>query len=121
MLDDAEFVAEGDKEFAITFSLVEGEDKDTGEVVAWLFGFGEVAGDVVLIIFDFAENIEEENAHIPLQIFVIEEQFGEEAEVLTVDRVFGSVDFEHSDFELLIAIDFVSGRVIEWAVFAMPF
>ena len=76
---------------------------------------------MILVVHNLTEDIEEENAHIPLQIFVIEEQFGEEAEVLTVDRVFGSVDFEHSDFELLIAIDFVSGRVIEWAVFAMPF
>ena len=66
MFDDAEFVAEGYKEFAIAFSLVEGKDKDTGEVIAWLFGFWEVAGDVILIIFDFAQNIEEENAHIPL-------------------------------------------------------
>ena len=73
MFDDTEFIAEGDKEFAIAFSLVERKDENTGEVIAGLFGFWEVAGDVVLIIFYFAENIEEENAHIPLQIFVIQE------------------------------------------------
>lgn len=34
MLDDAEFIAEGDKKLAVALALVEGEDKDTREVVA---------------------------------------------------------------------------------------
>ena len=39
MFDDTEFIAEGDKEFAIAFSLVERKDENTGEVIAGLFGF----------------------------------------------------------------------------------
>ena len=121
MLDDAEFIAEGDKKLAVALALVEGEDKDTRAVVAWLFGFGEVACYVVLVIFDFAENVEEENAHIPLEVFMVEEEFGEEAQVFAIDGVFGSVDLKHSDFELLVPVDFVAGRVGEGAVFAMSF
>lgn len=41
LFDEAEFVAEGDEEFAVTFALEEGEDEDAGEIVLGFFDLGE--------------------------------------------------------------------------------
>lgn len=36
---------------------------------------GEVAGNVVLVVLYFAEDVEEEDAHVFMQILMIEEEF----------------------------------------------
>jgi hypothetical protein len=46
---------------------------------------------------------------------MIQEQFRHECQVLTVDWILHSIDLENGNFLLLITIDFVSGRMIQWA------
>lgn len=76
---------------------------------------------MVLVIFYFAENVEEENAHIFVEVFMIEEEFGEESQVLAVYWVFIAVDLENCDLFLYVSIDFVAGRVVQGTALRMPF
>ena len=78
--------------------------------------FGEVACDVVLVILDFAENVEEEDAHVFMQVLVVEEELGEEGQILTVNGVFVAVDLEDCHLVFLVAVDLISGRVEEGAI-----
>ena len=74
---------------------MERQGHDTGKVVIRVFRFGEVSCDVVLSVLNFAEDVEQEDAHIPFQIFMVKEKLGQKSQVLAVDWVLGSVDFEH--------------------------
>ena len=47
--------------------------------------FWEVANQMATLSIDFCENVEEKWFNIKVQCFVIEEQFGQEAEVLTIN------------------------------------
>lgn len=68
---------------------------------------------MILVIFDLAEHIEEENAHIFVEILVVEEEFREEGQVLAIDRVFIAIDLENCNVVLFVAIDLIARRVIE--------
>jgi hypothetical protein len=52
---------------------------------------------------------------------VVQEQLGQEAQVLAVHGILGSVDLEHRDLVLLIAVDLVTGWVEQRAAFAVAF
>jgi hypothetical protein len=75
---------------------------------------------VVLVVLDLAEHVEEEDAHVVVQVLVVQEQLREEGEVLAVDRVAVAVHLEHRHLALLVAVDLVAGGVVEGAALAVP-
>lgn len=79
ILDDAQLVAEGDQELAIALALVERQCQNAGEVIIGFFGLREVTRDVILVVLYFAQDVEQEYAHVPLQILVVQEQLRQEA------------------------------------------
>ena len=74
---------------------------------------GEVAGDVVLVVLYLAQHVEEEDAHVLVQVLVVQEQLRQEGQVLAVNRVLVAIYLEDRDGVLLVAVDFVAGRVEE--------
>lgn len=74
---------------------------------------------MVLVVLDLAEDVEEKDAHVLVQVLMVEEQFGEEGQVLAVDRVLAAVDFEHGHLVFLVAVDLVAGGVVEGADFGV--
>ena len=66
---------------------------------------------MVLIVNDFTEDIEEENAHVLMKILVVEEELREEGQVLAVNWVFVAIDLEHGQFLFLVSVDLITWRV----------
>lgn len=83
--------------------------------------FWEIASYVVLVVLDFAKYIEQENAHILVQIFVVQEELWEEGQIFTVDRVFIAVNLKHCYIVFLISIYLIPWRVKKWAYLGVPF
>lgn len=50
----------------------------------FLFYLGEVANKMAASLVIFREDVEQEWLHLKVKSFVVQEQFGEEAEILTV-------------------------------------
>lgn len=50
---------------------------------------------MVLVLVELAEHEEKERSHVPIEVFVVEEELREVAEVLAIDRVLEPVDLEH--------------------------
>ena len=59
-------------------------------------------------------NVEEERLNVVIQGLVVQEQLGQQAQVLAVDFLLLAVDLE--DRERVVAIDFVAGRVAQIAL-----
>ncbi len=76
---------------------------------------------MILIVLNLTENIEEEDAHVFVQILMVEEEFGEEGKIFTVDRVFVAIDFKNGHIVFHIAINLISRRMEKRTVFTMPF
>ena len=66
---------------------------------------------MILVILDFAEHVKQEDAHIFVQVFVIEEELGQKRQILTVDRIFVAVNFKHSHIVFLIPVYLISRRM----------
>jgi hypothetical protein len=109
-----------DEESAIAFALVLWEGEDTSHVVAFcgLLFLGEVADQMVAVISAGGHAVEEERVDIVVESLVIEEEFGEEAEVTTPGSLPPAVDFEEG--YVVVTVDFVPGWVEEGALFPMP-
>lgn len=86
-----------DEKPPVALPLVLRHRHDAGHVVLLLavFLFGEVSDQVAPLAVVFGEYIEQERFHVVVERFVVQEQFGEEAEVLAVDLVGVAIDFEH--------------------------
>ena len=89
-------------------------------LVVLFLDFGEVAGDDVFPVLNLAQDVEEEDGEVFVEVFVVEEQLGEVAQVLAVDRVLGPVDFEHRDLLLFVPVDLVAGGVVQQTGLAVP-
>lgn len=76
---------------------------------------------MILIVLNLTQDIEQENAHILMQIFMIQEQLRQKSQVFTVDWVFIAVDFKNSHTVLLITIDLIPWRMEQRTGFAVPF
>ncbi len=116
-----EFVAEGDEEAAEALALVLWQGKDAGHVVAFggfLF-LGEIAHQVAAVGVAGAHAVEEKRVDVVVEGFVVEEEFGEEAEVAAPGALAAAIDFEEGD--AVVAVDFVSGRVGHGAFAAVAF
>ena len=75
---------------------------------------------MVLVVLDFAEHIEEENAHVLVQVLVVQEQLRQKGEVLAIDGILVAVDLEHSHCVLLVPVDLIAGRMEERAALGVP-
>lgn len=51
---------------------------------------------------------------------MVQEQLGQEAQILAVDWVLGAVDLEHCDFILLVPVNLVARWVEQGATLAVP-
>ena len=103
-----EFVAEGDELFAVSQALVLGEGEDAGHVVSLgrFFFFGEVADEMAAVRVTGGHAVEEKGVDVVIECFVIEEEFGEEAEVTTPDPLATAVNLKKRD--VIIAVDLVT-------------
>jgi hypothetical protein len=71
---------------------------------------------VVFIVLDFTEDIEEEDTHIFVKVLMVQEELGEEGQILTIHWILVAVDLEDCDLVLLVAVDFIPWRMEEWTV-----
>lgn len=116
-----ELVGEGDEELAVAGALVLGEGENTGDVVAigGFFFFGEVADEVEAAVVAHTHAVEEEGVDVVVEGFVVEEAFGEEAEVAAPGPLATAVNLEEGDF--FVAVDFVAGGVEQVAFLTVAF
>ena len=70
---------------------------------------GEVAEKMAPVRVVLGQHVEEKRFDIVVERLVIEKQFSQQAEVLTVDSIDVSVDFEHG--QIVLVVDFVGRRV----------
>jgi hypothetical protein len=63
---------------------------------------------MVLVVFNFAENIKQENTHVPFQVLMIEEKFAQKAQILAVNGIFQTINFKNSHFELFVSVNLIS-------------
>ena len=112
-LELGQLVAELDQQLAVRLALVGRQHQDARHVVilATLLLLGEVANDVAAFGVAFAHDVEEERVRVVVERFVVEEELGEQAEVLGVGLVLPTVDLEERDG--VLAIDLVTRGVFE--------
>lgn len=56
-----------------------------------------------------------------MKVLMIEEKFRHEGQILTVDWVFGTVNFENCYLLLLIAVNLIPWRVVKWTRLTVTF
>ena len=115
-------VAEVDEQTAVAFVHVGRQNENAREVIVHdrLLLLGEIADHLerARCLAILRQNVEQKRLHVVVERLVIEEELGEEAEVLTVDLVVLSVDLEET--EPLLAVDLASGRMPPHALLQMP-
>lgn len=89
-------LTELNEEPAVAFPLVRRHCKDTGYIVVitGLLLFGEVADNVESSLVQCCHYVEQEWVCVVTQCFVVQEQFGQQTQVLCVNFVFTSVYFK---------------------------
>lgn len=110
-----ELVGEFHEQVAEPLALVLRQREDAGNVVA-LGGFlflAEVADQVAAVLVAGGHAVEEERVDVVVEGFVVEEEFGEEAEVAAPGPLAAAVDLEEGD--VVVPVDLVSRRVHEGA------
>ena len=110
-----ELVGEFHEEVAEPFALMLRQREDAGHVVA-LGGFlflAEVADQVAAALVAGGHAVEEEGVDVVVEGFVVEEEFGEQAEVTAPRSLAATVDLEEGD--IVVAVDLVAWRVHECA------
>ena len=70
------------------------------------------------LLVDLAQYVEEERDDVEVERLVVEEQLGEEAQVLRVRLVLAAVDLEERD--LVLSVDLVARRVPQPALGQVP-
>lgn len=78
-------VAQLDQQLAVAFALEGREDHDAGQVVVGAVLLGEVPNNVRALLVHLAQHVEAEVLHLVVQGFVVQEEFGQQAEALAVE------------------------------------
>lgn len=104
-----QLVAECDQQFAVALPLVGRQDQDAGHIVVLgrVFLLRKVADYVRALLVDFAQHIEVEGLHVKVERLVVEEQFGQQTQRLTVQDMVPAVNFV--DRYCALSIDFRAG------------
>lgn len=79
-----------------------------------VFLFGEVSYQVAALLVILGEDVEQKGLHIVVEGFVVQEQLGQQTEVLAVDLVGVAIHLEHGD--VATAVDLGSRRVAPGAL-----
>mmetsp|Transcript_19883 Transcript_19883/g.50441 ORF Transcript_19883/g.50441 Transcript_19883/m.50441 type:complete len:448 (-) Transcript_19883:704-2047(-) len=110
-LNLGQLVRHGDEELAVALALVRGEAQDAGQVVPLLAALllAEVAHHVRAALVDLAQDVEQEEVDVVVERLVVEEQLGQEAQVLAERLLALAVNLEHA--HVAVAVDLLSGRV----------
>lgn len=100
-----------DEKSAEALPLVLRHRHDAGHVVLLLamFLLGEVSDEMATFAVVLGEHVEEERLDVVVERLMIEEQLGEEAEVLAIDLVGVAVHLEDGD--VATPVDLGGGRV----------
>ncbi len=72
---------------------------------------GEVADQMTPVFVVLGENVEEERLDVVVQRLVVEEELGEQTQVLTVDLVRVAVHLEHG--QVLAPVNLIRRRVVQ--------
>lgn len=70
---------------------------------------------MVLVILNLAKYIEQENAHIFVQIFVVEKELRQKGQIFTVNWILVTIDLENCYTVFFITIDLISWGMEKWA------
>lgn len=97
------------EETAVSLTLVLGHRHDARNVVLLLTQFllGKIADQMTTLAIVDCQDVEQERLHVIVKRFVIEEEFGQQAEVLTINLIDVAIHLENG--EIVFTIDF-SGR-----------
>mmetsp|Transcript_23262 Transcript_23262/g.78156 ORF Transcript_23262/g.78156 Transcript_23262/m.78156 type:complete len:417 (-) Transcript_23262:9-1259(-) len=110
-----ELVGDGNHELAKALALVAGEREDAGQVVV-LRGdalLGEVAHHVGPGLVAVADDVEEKGLDVVVERLVVQEELGQQAQVLAVDALHARVHLVHG--HVRVPVDLVPRRVEEAA------
>ena len=112
-------VGEVDQHAAVPLPLAVGHGHDAGHVVLLqtVLLLAEVPHQVAALGVVLGQDVEEERLHVVVERLVIEEEFDEETEVLTVDLVGVAVHLEHR--HAVPSVDLHPGRVAPRALLQM--
>ena len=111
-----EQVAHLDQKVAPAAALVDRQRHDAAHVVVhWAqLLLAKVADKVGAVRVGLGEDVEEERLDVVAQRLVVEEELGEEAQVLAVDLVLAAVDLEHG--HAAAPVDLLAGRAVHDAL-----
>lgn len=110
-----ELVGKFHEEVPESLALVLRKREDAGHVVA-LGGFlflAEVANEVAAVLVAGGHAVEEERVDVVVEGFVVEEEFGKEAEIAAPGSLAAAVDLEEGD--IIVTVDLISWRMHECA------
>ena len=119
-LELGELVAELYEQLAVALALVGRQGEDAGHVVvlAALLLLGEVAHDVVAAVVHLAHHVEEEWVRVVVERLVVQEQLGQQAQVLGVVLVLASVNFKEGNG--ILSVDLIPWGILVDALGEMP-
>ena len=119
-LELGELVAELYEQLAVALALVgrQGEDARHVVVLAALLLLGEVAHDVVAAVVHLAHHVEEEGVRVVVERLVVQEELGQQAQVLGVVLVLASVYLEEGNG--VFPVDLIARWVLVNALGEMP-
>lgn len=120
-LDFGEFVGEFYEQTTVTLALIRWKYENAGHVVVLgrFFLLGEVADNMKSAIIALTHYVEEERIRVVVQRLVVEEQFGEKTQILSVLFVLPSVDLKEAN--LPSSINLVARRMFEETLGEMSF
>ena len=86
-------VTEPNKELAVSSSLIRRQHHDACQVVvvAHRLFLREITNDMRPLLVIFGQYVEEERRHVVVQGLVVKEQFGQQAQILTVQFLLNAV------------------------------
>ena len=115
-----QLVGEGDKELAVPLALVGRQREDARQVVPLLavLLLAEVAHDVAPALIRLREHVEQEQVHVVVQRLVVQEQLGQEAQVLAVHLLLAAVNLEHR--HAVVPVNLVARRVQQLVLAQVP-
>lgn len=93
----AELVRKGNQETTVSLSLMGGEGKDTSQIVSHVrvLLLAVVPHRMKAPIVHLAQDVKEKGINIKVECLVIQKEFGNITQVLTIDAFLVPVDFKH--------------------------
>lgn len=74
---------------------------------------------MVLVIFNFAKDVEQKDAHILMKVLMIEEELRKKSQILAVDWIFIAIHLKNSNTIFEIAVYLISRRMEQRTYFGM--